>query len=98
MFRITVTNLLKHGRIRTTLAKAKEVRPLAEQMVTLGKSGTLHDRRRAAAFITDDKIVNKVFDELGDRYRDRAGGYTRIVKLGPRPGDAAEMAILELVD
>ena len=97
LFRSLVTELLKHERIRTTLAKAREVRPIAEQMVTLGKAGSLHDRRRAAAFINERQIVGKVFEDLADRYSERNGGYTRITKLGPRKGDAAEMAILELV-
>ena len=97
MFRTLVTDLLKHGHIRTTAAKARSVRPMAEKMVTLGKSGSLHARRQAAAFITEDAVVRSVFDELADRYRDRPGGYTRITKLGPRKGDASEMAVLELV-
>ena len=98
MFRGMVTDLLRHGRITTTVAKAKEVRPFAERMVTHGKKGSIHDRRMAAAFITDRKVVDLVFDDLADRYRDRNGGYTRIIKLGPRKGDAAEMAVLELVE
>ncbi len=98
MFRGMVTDLLRHGRVTTTVAKAKEVRPLAERMVTHGKKGSAHDRRMAAAFITDLKVVDLVFDELADRYRDRNGGYTRIIKLGARKGDAAEMAVLELVE
>ena len=81
-----MTELLKHERIRTTLAKAREVRPIAEQMVTLGKAGSLHDRRRAAAFINERQIVGKVFEDLADRYSERNGGYTRITKLGPRKG------------
>jgi large subunit ribosomal protein L17 len=92
-----VTELLKHERIRTTLAKAREVRPIAEKMVTLGKAGSLHDRRRAAAFINEGDVVGKVFGGLAVRYSERAGGYTRITKLGPRKGDAAEMALIELV-
>ncbi|MCH7971382.1 MAG: 50S ribosomal protein L17 [Chloroflexi bacterium] len=98
MFRIMVTDLLRHGQIKTTVAKAKEIRPLAEKMVTLAKGGTLHDRRRAAAFITDQRVLKKVFDEIGPRFMDRAGGYTRITRLGVRAGDAAEMAMIELVD
>ena len=98
MFRGMVTDLLRHGRITTTVAKAKEVRPFAERMVTHGKKGSIHARRMAAAFITDQKVVDLVFDELADRYRDRSGGYTRIIRLGPRKGDAAEMAVLELVE
>ena len=98
MFRGMVTDLLRHGRVTTTVAKAKEVRSLAERMVTHGKKGSVHDRRMAAAFITDLKVVDLVFDELADRYRDRNGGYTRIIRLGARKGDAAEMAVLELVE
>jgi large subunit ribosomal protein L17 len=98
MYRIMVTDLFRHGRIKTTIAKAKEIRPLAEKMVTLGKGGTLHDRRRAAAFITDKRIVKAVFDDIAPRFKDRAGGYTRITRLGVRAGDAAEMALIELVD
>ena len=98
LFRVMVTDLLRHGRITTTLAKAKEVRPLAERMVTRGKKGSLHDRRMAAAFVTDPNVVDLVFDEFAARYRDRNGGYTRIIKLGARKGDAAEMAVLEMVE
>lgn len=97
MFRIMVTNLLKNGRIKTTESKAKEIRPLAEKMITLGKGGTLHERRQAAAFITEDKVVKMVFDEIAPRYKDRDGGYTRLVRLGPRKGDAAEVTLLELI-
>ncbi|HAG55018.1 MAG: 50S ribosomal protein L17 [Chloroflexi bacterium] len=98
MFRIMVTDLLRHGQIKTTVAKAKEIRPMAEKMVTLAKGGTLHDRRRAAAFITDQRVLKTVFDELGPRFMDRPGGYTRITRLGVRAGDAAEMAVIELVE
>ena len=98
MFRGMVTDLLRHGRITTTEATAKEVRSLAERMLTHGKKGSVHHRRMAAAFITDQRVVEKVFDELADRFRDRNGGYTRIIKLGARKGDAAEMAVLELVE
>lgn len=98
MFRIMVTDLLRHGQIKTTVAKAKEIRPLAEKMVTLGKGGTLHDRRQAAAFITDKRVIRAVFDDIGPRFKDRAGGYTRITRMGVRAGDAAEMAVIELVD
>ena len=98
MFRGMVTDLLRHGRITTTVARAKEVRPFAERMVAHGKRGTVHDRRKAAAFITDPKVVRIVFDELADRYRERNGGCTRIIRLGTRKGDAAEMAVLELVE
>lgn len=98
MLRGMVTDLLRHENIRTTEAKAREVRPLAEKIITRGKHGTLHDRRQAAAFLTDEAVLRKVFDELADRYESRPGGYTRITKLGPRKGDAAPMAVLELVD
>lgn len=98
MFRIMVTDLLRNGRMKTTIAKAKEIGPLTEKMVTLGKKGTLHDRRQAAAFITDKSVVKTVFDDLAPRFKERAGGYTRITRLGVRAGDAAEMALIELVD
>ena len=97
MFRTLVTDLLKHGHVRTTAAKAREVRPMAEKMITLGKTGSLHARRQAAAFITEPRVVSSVFDGLADRYKSRPGGYTRMTKLGPRKGDASEMALLELV-
>lgn len=97
MYRTLVTDLLKHGYVKTTAAKAREVRPMAEKMITLGKSGSLHARRQASAFITQDSVVRVVFDDLADRYEARPGGYTRITKLGPRKGDASEMALLELV-
>jgi large subunit ribosomal protein L17 len=97
MFRGLVTSLLEHEQIRTTEAKAKAIRPLAEKMITLGKSGSLPARRRALAFIYDTDVVKKVFDDLGPRYASRPGGYTRIVKLGPRLGDNAPMVQLELV-
>mgnify|MGYP002000181275 FL=1 len=93
-----VTDLLRHGQIKTTVAKAKEIGPMAEKMVTLGKKGTLHDRRQAAAFITDKSVLKTVFDDIAPRYKERSGGYTRITRLGVRPGDAAEMALIELVD
>jgi large subunit ribosomal protein L17 len=89
--------LIEHGRIRTTLAKAKEVRPVAEQMITLGKRGDLHAHRQAVAFLRQKGITHQLFAEIAPRYVDRPGGYTRIIKLGPRQGDAAEMAYLELV-
>jgi len=98
MFRIMVTDLLRHGQIKTTVAKAKAIRPLTEKMVTLGKGGTLHDRRQAAAFITDKSVVKIVFDDIAPRFQERNGGYTRITRLGVRPGDAAEMALIELID
>ena len=89
--------LIQHGRIRTTLAKAKEVRPVAEQMITLGKRGDLHARRQAVAFLRQKPIVKSLFEDVAPRYAERSGGYTRIIKLGPRLGDAAEMAYIELV-
>jgi large subunit ribosomal protein L17 len=92
------SQLIEHERIQTTLAKAKAVRPLAEQMITLGRRGDIHARRQAVAFLGSKDIVHKLFDELGPRYAERPGGYSRIIRLGPRPGDAAEMVYLELVD
>ena len=97
MLRNMVTDLLRHESIRTTSAKAQEVRRMAEKAITHGKRGSLHDRRQALAVLTDESVVSKLFDELGPRYESRPGGYTRIVKLGERKGDAAPMAIIELV-
>lgn len=93
-----VTDLLRHDRIVTTEAKAKEVRPIAERVITLGKRGDGNARRRAGAVITDSAVVRRLFDEVAPRFQDRSGGYTRIVKLGPRLGDGANMAQLELVE
>ena len=90
--------LIEHGRIKTTAAKAKEVKPIAEQMITLGRRGGVHARRQALAFLRSQDVVHKLFSDVGPRFSDRPGGYSRIVKLGPRQGDAAEMAYLELVD
>ncbi len=98
LFRNMVTSLLQHEQIRTTDAKAKELRGVAERMITIGKKGTLHARRQALRTIRSKDVTSKVFDELADRYRERPGGYTRVIKLGQRPGDAAPMAIIELVD
>ena len=98
MYRNLVTSLFEHERVRTTDAKAKGVRSLAEKMITLGKRGDLHARRRALRVIRSRDVAAKVFDDLAERYRDRPGGYTRIVKLGIRPGDAASMSIIELVE
>jgi len=84
--------------MKTTDSKAKEVRKMAEKVITMGKKGTLHHRRQASALLTDEVVVRKVFDELGQRYQDRNGGYTRITKIGPRKGDASEMAVLELIE
>lgn len=97
LYRNLVTDLLGYDKIVTTEAKAKEVRGLAEKMITLGKKGNLNARRQALAFILDEKVTEKVFSELAPRYADRPGGYTRITKLGPRLGDGAPMVQLELV-
>jgi large subunit ribosomal protein L17 len=91
-------SLIEHGRIKTTVAKAKEVRPVAEEMITLGRRGDVAARRHALKFLRSQDVVHKLFSEVGPRFVDRPGGYSRIVKLGPRQGDAAEMAYLELVD
>lgn len=98
LYRNQVTDLLEHGKIVTTEAKAKEVRGFAEKMITLGKAGTLAARRRALGFIVDKKVVDKLFGTLAPKYASRAGGYTRILKLGPRLGDGAPMVRLELVE
>ena len=98
MFRNMATALLKHEQIRTTLPKAKELRPVVERMITLGKRGSLHSRRQALSFLQDEAIVRKLFDGLAERYEDRAGGYTRVLKAGFRYGDSAPMAYIELVD
>ncbi len=91
-------SLFEHGRIRTTEAKAKEVRPVAEQMITLGKRGDVHAHRQAVAFLRSKPVAHALFTEIAPRFSDRLGGYTRIVKIGPRPGDAAPLVYLELVD
>jgi large subunit ribosomal protein L17 len=91
-------SLLEHGRIKTTEAKAKAVKPFAEQMITLGRRGDLHARRQALSVLRSQEVVHKLFADVGPRMADRPGGYSRIVKLGNRPGDAAEMVYLELVD
>ena len=98
MFRNMAVALLKHEQITTTLPKAKELRPVAEKLITLGKRGGLHARRQAYAQLRDDVIVSKLFGVLADRYKARAGGYTRVLKAGMRYGDAANMAVIELVD
>src|SRR4051794_16048436 len=90
--------LIEHERIKTTVTKAKAVKPIAEQMITLGRRGDMHARRQAVAFLGSKDIVHKLFSELGPRYAERPGGYSRIVRLGPRPGDSGEMVYLELVD
>ena len=97
MLRGMVTYLLENGSIETTLTRAKEVRALAEKMITLGKENTLASRRAALAYITKEDVVSKLFSEIAPKYENRNGGYTQIYKLGPRRGDAAPMAIIELV-
>jgi large subunit ribosomal protein L17 len=97
LYRNQVTALLDHEKITTTEAKAREVRGLAEKMITLAKDGSLASRREALAFITEKKVVEKLFAEIGPSYADRRGGYTRLLKLGPRPGDSAPMVQIELV-
>ena len=97
MLRAMVTYLLENGKIETTLARAKEVRNMAEKMITLGKRDDLHAKRQVFSFITKENVAKKVIDEIGPKYTDRDGGYTRIVKTGVRRGDAADMAIIELV-
>jgi len=98
LFRNLVTAVLQYETVRTTDAKAKEVRRWVDRMITLGKQGTLHARRRAATVIRSETVLKKLFDEIAPRYAQRAGGYTRVVKLGVRPGDAAAMSVVELVD
>lgn len=98
MFRNMVTSLLLHEKIQTTDAKAKELRPIAEKMITLGKRGDLHAVRQASAYIRDKKVVTKLFSTIAPRYKERSGGYTRIVKLGIRPGDTASVSLIELVE
>lgn len=90
--------LIQHGRIKTTVTKAKAVKPIAEEMITLGRRGGIHARRQALAYLRSQDVVHKLFSDVGPRFAGRAGGYSRIVRIGPRPGDAAEMAYLELVD
>lgn len=98
MFRNLVTSFLQHEKITTTDSKAKELRPIAEKMITLGKRGDLHARRLASAYIRDSKVVAKLFDTIAPRFKERPGGYTRIVKLGIRPGDNAPLSIIQLVE
>ncbi len=97
MLRAMVTFLLENGKIETTVYRAKEVRSLTEKMITLAKENSLHNKRLALGFITKEDVVKKLFDEIAPKYKDTNGGYTRITKLGPRRGDAAEMAIIELI-
>ncbi|WP_439550332.1 50S ribosomal protein L17 [Falsiroseomonas sp.] len=98
MLRSMATALLKHEQISTTLPKAKELRPYVERIITLGKRGDLHARRQAYAQVRDEKVVDKLFTAIAERYKGRAGGYTRVLKAGMRYGDAADMAIIELID
>jgi len=98
MFRNLVTSLIEHEQVQTTDAKAKELRRIADRMITLGKRGTLHARRQAASYVRTREAVKKLFDEVAGRFRERAGGYTRIIKLGHRHGDAAPMSVIELTD
>lgn len=97
MLRGMVTYLLEKGSIETTVTRAKEVRAMAEKMITLGKEDTLHNKRQALAYITKEDVVKKLFDEISPKYKDVNGGYCRIIKTGPRRGDAAEMCIIELI-
>ena len=97
MLRNLVTDLLREGRITTTEDRAKEARRQAEKMITLAKRGDLHARRQVLAYVFDEDVVSKLFDEIAPNYADRQGGYTRIIKTGPRRGDAAEMALIQLV-
>ncbi len=97
MLRAMVTYLLENGQIKTTVTRAKEVAPMTEKMITLAKTNTLASYRDALGYITKEDVANKLFKEIGPKYADRNGGYTRIVRIGPRRGDAAEMAIIQLV-
>ncbi|MDR3552606.1 MAG: 50S ribosomal protein L17 [Clostridia bacterium] len=97
MLRAMVTFLLEKGRIETTVARAKEVRSMTEKMITLSKENTLHNKRQVYAFVTKEAVSKKLFDEIAPKYLERNGGYTRIIRTGPRRGDAAEMAIIELI-
>ena len=97
MLRAMVTYLLENGQIKTTYSRAKEVAPLAEKMITLAKKSDLATYRQALAFLTQEDVAKKLFDQIGPKYADRNGGYTRVVRIGPRRGDAAEMAIIQLV-
>lgn len=97
LLRSLTTSVILHGRIRTTVTRAKAVRPQVERVITLAKRDTLHSRRRAAAYLLEPRAVRKLFDSIGPRFADRSGGYTRILRLGPRKGDGAETALLELL-
>ncbi|MFQ9871606.1 MAG: 50S ribosomal protein L17 [Oscillospiraceae bacterium] len=97
MLRAMVTFLLEKGRIETTVTRAKEVRAMAEKMITTAKEENLHSKRQVYSFVTKETVAKKVFDEIAPKYKEQNGGYTRIIKIGPRRGDAAEMAIIELI-
>lgn len=97
LFRSILTSFFAHGRIETTDAKAKEISKLAAKMITLAKRGDLHARRQVLSYLMDEEVVKKLFEEIAPKYKDRQGGYTRVLKLGPRRGDAAPMVIIELV-
>lgn len=97
MLRAMVTYLLENGKIETTVTRAKEVRSVAEKMITISKNSSLHAKRQVYAYVTKEAVAKKLFDEIAPQYSERNGGYTRITKIGPRRGDAAEMAIIELV-
>ena len=97
MLRAMVTYLLENGQIKTTVSRAKEVAPIAEKMITLGKKNTLATYRKALSYITKEDVANKLFKEIAPKYADRNGGYTRVTRIGPRRGDAAEMAVIELL-
>ena len=98
MLRAMVTYLLENGKIETTVTRAKEVRSMTEKMITTAKTNDLHSKRQVLAYVTKEDVVKKLFDEIAPKYQDRNGGYTRIVRIGPRRGDAAEMAIISLID
>ena len=97
MLRAMVTFLLENGQIETTVTRAKEVRAVAEKMITIAKTNDLHSKRQVMAYVTKESVAKKLFDEIAPNYADRQGGYTRIIKTGPRRGDAAEMALIQLV-
>lgn len=97
MLRNQVTSLLRNGKLETTYTRARETQRMAEKMITLGKRGDLHARRQALAYIYDEDVVTELFEEIAPKYAERKGGYTRVLKMGPRRGDAAEMALIELV-
>ena len=97
MLRQLTTDLLEHGKLETTFTRAKELQPVVEKMITLGKKGGLANYRRALSFITKEDVAKKLFDNVASNYKERNGGYTRVTRIGPRRGDAAEMAVIELV-